>query len=109
MMEIYLIGGMALATFFTRYIIFALSGRITLSKPMRRALHYVPPVLLIAIVVPEVLIPGGRGEIELSYMNARLVGAIATLIVGWRSQNLLFTILSGMLTCFGWQWFLSIV
>lgn len=107
MTEFFLIAGMAIATFSIRYVMVALSGRIRLSDPLLRALHYVPPVVLTAIVVPEVLI--SDGNLSLSYTNARLIGAIAAFMVGWFTKNLLLTITLGMLGFFGWQWLLGMM
>ncbi|MEW5958423.1 MAG: AzlD domain-containing protein, partial [Chloroflexota bacterium] len=52
MNELYLIGGMALVTFAIRYSMFALAGRVEFPARLRRALHYVPPAVLTAIIVP---------------------------------------------------------
>jgi branched-subunit amino acid transport protein len=108
MNEIYLIAGMALVTFALRYAMFALSGRLELSEQLVKALRYVPPAILTAIVVPAVLIPSGN-EIILSYTNARLVGAIAAFSAGWFSKNLFLTIVVGMLSFLGWQWLLMVL
>ena len=106
MNEFYLVGGMALATFTIRYALFALSHRVELSQQLVKALRYVPPAILTAIVVPAVLIPTGK-EVILNYTNARLVGAIVAFIVGWFTNNLLLTIVLSMLAFFSWQWLLS--
>jgi len=103
MNEFLVIAGMILVTFGIRYSMFAMSGRLRLSQPLLDALRYVPPVVLTAIVVPAVLIPSGEG-LELSLLNARLVGAIAAFTTGWFTRNLLFTIVIGMATFFIWQW-----
>lgn len=102
MHEVYLIGGMAIVTFLIRYTALALSGRMKLSPQFLRLLSYVPPAVLTAIVVPAVLIPTGAA-IDFNYTNARLVGAIAALFVGFWRQNLLLTIVVGMLAFFSWQ------
>jgi branched-subunit amino acid transport protein len=107
MNEFLLITGMAIVTFSIRYVMFALSGRIRLSDTLLTALKYVPPVVLTAIVVPEVLMVDGN--FSLTYTNARLVGAIAAFAVGWFSKNLLLTIVLGMLAFLGWQWVLDAV
>ncbi len=105
MNELYLVGSMALVTFTIRYTMFAMSGHLEFPKQLARALRYVPPVILTAIVVPATLIPTGS-KMSLNYTNARLVGALIALIVGLFSQNLLLTILLGMLAFLGWQWIL---
>ena len=55
--EFYLIGAMAIVTFFIRYSLIAISGQIRLSSKLTEALNYLPPVILTAIVVPAVLMP----------------------------------------------------
>ncbi len=101
MNEVLMIGGMAIATFSSRYLMFGASSRITRSTALLNALRYLPPVILTAIVVPEVLL--SEGTLEMSYLNARLVGAIAAIIVSKLTQNLLLTIVVGMAAFFGWQ------
>lgn len=107
MNEVLMIGGMAIATFSIRYLMFGASSRITLSPALLNALHYLPPVILTAIVVPEVLL--SEGTLEISYLNARLVGAIAAIIVSKLTQNLLLTIVLGMAAFFGWQGLLALL
>lgn len=105
--EVLIIAGMAIATFTMRYIMLGMSNTITLSPAMLNALRYVPPVVLTAIVVPEVLL--NDGALSLTYLNARLVGAIAACLVGSLTQNLLLTIVLGMAVFFGWQGFLTLL
>jgi len=104
MNELYLIAGMALVTFGIRYSMFALAGRVEFPTRLVNGLRYVPPVVLTAIIVPAVLIPGGE-QIEVTYNNPYLVGALAAFGIGWVSKNLLLTITVGMLAFWGWQWF----
>ncbi|MDJ0632755.1 MAG: AzlD domain-containing protein [Xenococcaceae cyanobacterium MO_188.B29] len=104
--EFYLIGMMAIVTFLIRYPLLAVSSKIRLPSQLIRALTYLPPAILTAIVVPAVLIPTGD-NILLSYTNAKLVGAIAASIAGWWTKNLLATIISGMVVFFLWQWLLT--
>lgn len=106
--EFYLIIGMAIVTFLIRYPLLAISSRIRLPSQLIRALTYLPPAILTAIIVPAVLIPSGD-EISFSYTNAKLVGAIAAAITGWLTKNLLATIVSGMVVFFLWQWLLAIL
>lgn len=102
---LYLIAGMAVVTFGIRYLLLPLSGHIRFSGGMRRALGYVPPAVLTAIIVPAALLPDGQ-TLFLSFSNAYMVGAAMTLAIGWLSRNLLVTILGGM-ACFAlWQWVL---
>ena len=96
-----LILGMAIATFSIRYVMFGASSRIKLSPSLLNALRYVPPVVLSAIVVPEVLL--SEGGLSVSFLNARLVGAIAAIVISSLTRNLLLTIVVGMGVFFGWQ------
>jgi branched-subunit amino acid transport protein len=108
MNEVGVIGGMAIVTVLIRYPALALSGRLKLSPQFLRALNYVPPVVLTAIVVPAVLMPTGN-SLDLSHSNARLIGAIVAVLVGVWRQNLLWTIGMGMLAFFGWQGVLKLL
>lgn len=100
-----LIGGMTLVTFAIRYSLIALSGKLRLSPRLVKALGFVPPAVLTAIIVPAVLLPDGTLWIGID--NPRLIGAIAAIVVGLWRKNLLLTILVGMGTFLSWQWLLS--
>src|SRR5207302_6158295 len=50
--EVLLIAGMALVTLAIRYPLLALVGKVSLPEPVLRALKYVPPAVLTAIIVP---------------------------------------------------------
>ncbi len=102
MNELYLIAGMVLVTFVIRYSMFIIAGRVEFPDRLVKALRYVPPAVLTAIIVPAVLIPTGEG-VNLSYTNAALIGALVALGISWFSQNLLLTIVVGMLAFWGWQ------
>ncbi|MEO0755966.1 MAG: AzlD domain-containing protein [Cyanobacteria bacterium J06648_16] len=99
--ELSLVLGMAAVTFGIRYTLIALSGRIRLSPSLTQALRFVPPTVLTAIVVPAVLFP--NGTLWVSAENARLVGAIATLLIAFWQKNLLLTIVVGMAFFLGYQ------
>jgi branched-subunit amino acid transport protein len=106
MSEFTLIAGMALVTFLIRYPVIGMSGRIKLSPQFLQVLSYVPPTVLAAIVFPAVLMP--EDGIVLDHTNARLIGAIAAILVGFWRKNLLLTIGVGMLVFFVWQGLLTI-
>ncbi len=108
MNEFYLIFGMAVVTFLIRYPMFALSGQVEFPQTLVRALRYVPPAVLTAIIVPAVLMPNGT-TINLSYTNAYLIGALAAAAVGWFSRNLLLTIVVGMAAFFSEQVLLGLM
>jgi branched-subunit amino acid transport protein len=104
----FLVSGMMLVTFSIRYILLPLSGRIRFSHNMKRALSYVPPAVLTAIIAPAALIPDGR-TLDISWTNPYLVGALVTTLIGWFSKNLLITILGGMAAFALWQGVLAVL
>ena len=107
METLFLVGGMALVTFSIRYILLPLSGKFQFSDSMRRALAYVPPSVLTAIIVPAALIPDGQ-TLSISWTNPYCVGAVITVLIGWLSKNLLVTIVGGMAAFALWQWMLTL-
>lgn len=97
--------GMALVTFGVRYPVLALVSRIQLPDPIMSALKFVPPAVLSAIILPEVVMPDG--SLALSLANANLVASIVAILIAWRTKNLLLTIVLGMLAMWGWRWMIS--
>ena len=93
---IMLIGG--LLTFGMRFSLIFLFGRLEVPQTMRRALHYVPPAVLSAIIFPELLYSAGR--LDLSFGNIRLLAGIIAILTAWVTKNTLLTILAGMLALF---------
>jgi branched-subunit amino acid transport protein len=100
--EILLIAGMALVTFSTRYPILALLSRKQLPEKFRLALEFVPPAVLTAIIVPEVLAP--QGILLLSLSNNAFFASLAAVLISWRSKNLLAAIVGGMAIYWIWGW-----
>lgn len=86
---------MGIVTFGIRLLPIVLLGRIEIPLVVQRALRFVPPAVLSAIVAPELLMPGG--EFSLSLDNARLIAGVIATIVAWRTKNVLLTIAAGMI------------
>lgn len=101
MNEFVLILGMAAVTFGVRYPVLALVGRMNLPPAVLRALKYVPPAVLTAIVFPAVLLRDG--ELALRLDNAYLIGAVVAVAVAWRTRSLLWTIITGMVVFLLWR------
>ena len=91
-----LLGG--LITFGMRFSLIYLFGRFEVPETMRKALHYVPPAVLSAIIFPELFFPDGA--LNLSFENNRLLAGLVAVAVAWISKNTLVTILVGMLALF---------
>jgi len=88
-----ILGG--LLTFGMRFIFIYLLGRFEVPEMMRRALRFVPPAVLSAIIVPELLVRSD--QIDVSLTNFRLLAGLVAVLVAWRTKNTLLTILAGML------------
>ncbi len=88
------IADMAVITYGLRLSVIVLLGRLRMPRIVLRALRFVPPAVLSAIILPEVLRPGGA--LNLSLGNARLPAALLAAVVAWRTQNVLLTIGAGM-------------
>jgi branched-subunit amino acid transport protein len=84
-----------LLTFGMRLSFIYLLGRFEVPEAMRRALRFVPPAVLSAIVFPELLRP--TGSMDLSLDNHRLLAGVIAILVAWRTKNMLLTILLGMI------------
>ncbi len=94
-----LLGG--LVTFGMRFSLIYLFGRFQVPETMRRALHYVPPAVLSAIIFPELFLRNGTLDISLD--NIRLLAGLVATLVAWFSKNTLITIIAGMLALFLFQ------
>ena len=95
-----IIGG--LITFGMRFSLIYLFGKFEIPETLRKALHYVPPAVLSAIIFPELLIR--NGALDLSLGNTRLLAGIVAIATAWFSRNTLLTILVGMAALFLFQW-----
>jgi branched chain amino acid efflux pump len=81
-------------TFATRLSFIALLGRVEMPRVVGRALRFVPPAVLSAIIVPELLVRDGVPA--LSMQNARLLAGVVAATIAWKTRNVLLTIASGM-------------
>ena len=91
-----LLGG--LITFAIRFSLIYLFGKFEIPGTMRKALHYVPPAVLSALVFPELFLH--EGTFDLSLENTRLLAGLIDIVVDWFSRNTLITILVGMIALF---------
>lgn len=94
MNEFLLIAGMAAVTIATRIPVLMLLSRRKLPPAIASALKYVPPAVLAAIIVPIVLLPDGRLNLQLG--NTTLIASVIAVLISWRTRNLLLTIVVGM-------------
>ena len=88
--------GMGVVTYAIRLSPMMLLGRVEGRPLMRRALRFVPPAVLSALIFPELLLPGGTPA--LSPENPRLLAGALAALIAWRTKNALLAIAAGMMT-----------
>ena len=94
----------SLISFGFRFSLIYLFCRFHVPEALRKALRYVPPAVLSAIIFPELFI---RDEmLNLSLDNYRLMAGLVAILTAWFTKNILITILAGMLALFLLQFFL---
>jgi branched-subunit amino acid transport protein len=99
---IFLAGGL---TYAIRLSFIALHGRWQAPAWFVRALRFVPPAVLSAIILPEMLIV--NGQLFLSPLNPRLLAGLAAIVIAARSRNILLTIAGGMLCLYLFQYLMG--
>lgn len=94
-----------LITFLTRLSFIYLFGRMAVPPAFHHALRYVPPAVLTAIIIPEMVMRSGRLDISLT--NVRLLAGVLAALVAWRTKNILLTLAVGMASLWILQMFLK--
>jgi branched-subunit amino acid transport protein len=94
-------------TFLIRLSFIFLLGRWQPPGWLGRALRFVPPAVLSAIIFPEVLMHGG--ELDLAVGNLRLWAALIAVLVAWRTRSVLLTIAAGMAGLYLLTWLSSFI
>lgn len=85
------------ATYAIRLSFIHLFGRIDEVPPrLKRALRFVPPAVLAALVAPDLLTV--RGTVPATLLDERLLAGIVACVVAWRTENVFATIGAGMVT-----------
>jgi len=94
-MNIWLVmAGAGLITYLTRLSFILLFERLEIPVVVRRALRFVPPAVLTAIIFPDLLVYSG--QLDLSFHNLRFWAGMLAAIIAWRTKNVVLTILVGM-------------
>ncbi len=83
-----------LITFAIRLSFILLFEHMEIPTTLRRALRFVPPAVLTAIIFPELFMPGGTLDVSLD--NNRMLAGLLAILVAWRTKNIVLTILVGM-------------
>jgi branched-subunit amino acid transport protein len=95
---------LAMGTFALRFSFIYLFGKVDMPHWLRRALRFVPASVLAALVFPALIYP--YGALDLSLNNVHLLAGIGGALVAWRTKNVLWTILIGMILFWTLQAFL---
>jgi len=89
-------------TFGMRMSFIYLFGRFEIPVVVKRALRFVPPAVLSAIVAPALLMPDNTLDVSLG--NNQLIAGVVAILVAWRTKNTLLTIIAGMITLLVLLW-----
>lgn len=85
-----------LITYFTRFSMIAFIKKDMLSEKTRIVLSYVPSAVFPAIIFPLVFLDA-NGTLEI-VGNSKIIAAIAAILFGFFSRNVLLTIFSGLIS-----------
>ena len=96
--EWFMILGMMAVTFGIRYFLFALADHIKIPALIEASLQFIPPAVLIALILPAVLLPNGKWHV--SFYNSYLISAVVATGAGIVTKKLLLTIAVGLFTFF---------
>jgi branched-subunit amino acid transport protein len=92
---------MGIVTLALRASFLLLQDRAGLPPLLRRALAYVPPAVLAAIVAPALFAPG---TVALGPVDARLPAGLVAIVVAWRTKSVLATLGAGMAVLWTLTW-----
>jgi branched-subunit amino acid transport protein len=81
-------------TFLIRLSFISLLANWDMPPLARRALHFVPPAVLTAIIFPELLLR--NSELVLSGDNYRLIAGVVAIALAWKVKKIMPTIAVGM-------------
>lgn len=91
---LYIIIGMALVTYFTRFGALALFRFTGVPIWLNRWLKYVPVAILTSLIIPSLLLP--KGYLDISFQNHYLIAGIVAAFVAYKSRNIIATLGLGM-------------
>lgn len=93
-----------LITYLIRLSFILALERLKLPGWFTRALRYVPPAVLSAILVPG--LADWNGRIDLSWHNPQILAGIAAGLTAWRTRNVVLTLAAGMAVFLGLNYWL---
>jgi branched-subunit amino acid transport protein len=82
-------------TYGLRLIFILLVGDREIPDDIKTGLYFVPPTVLTAIILPEVLFSGDK--LQLNFGNFRLIASIIAVFVAWKTKSPILTVAAGMI------------
>jgi branched-subunit amino acid transport protein len=92
-----------LVTYATRLSSIMLYDKLEMPALVQRSLRFVPVAVLTAIFFPDLIYL--QDELVLSFQNPRLLAGILAIFIAWRTKNVIYTIVAGMLSL----WMLQLI
>jgi branched-subunit amino acid transport protein len=93
-----------IGTYGIRLSVLALIHHSTLPRTARKALRFVMPAVLAAIILPAVTYTAGAGHFDISPGNERVLAATLAAAVAWATRSVWATIAVGMAALWLLQW-----
>jgi branched-subunit amino acid transport protein len=94
----FIIIGMAVVTFATRFSCVVLFKHTGIPAWLERWLKHIPTAILTALIVPSLVLP--KGYLDISFNNHYLLAGIVAAVVAYKRRDIIATLLSGMGTMF---------
>ncbi len=94
MINVAIVAAIGIGAYLSRLSFIAALGSRRVPPVLSRALEYVAPAVLAAIVFPAVVRPDG--PIDLTPANLRLLAGLAAGVVAWRTKNVALTTAVGL-------------
>lgn len=90
----FIIAGMALVTFATRFSCVALFRQTGMPDWLERWLKHIPTAILTALIVPALVMP--KGHIDISFTNHYLLAGLIAAFAAYKTRNIITTLSLGM-------------
>lgn len=90
-------------TFLIRLSFISLWANREMPPLVQRALSFVPPAVMSAIVFPELLVR--NGHLAMALENHRLIAGVIAILIAWHFKKIMPTIVAGMAALWLLQYF----
>ena len=90
----WIILGMAVVTFATRFGSVALFRQTGMPPWLERWLKHIPTAILTALIMPALILP--KGHIDLTVHNPYWIAGLVAVVVAYKTRSIIATLLLGM-------------